>query len=249
MQGCDITRAGIGRLETVGGDVEFCCTPAMARRGDCDYPGHLLIETSGIAARAISIPATGELGNVDFDDLIEIMNEGTYVVLVANCHPQGRPVHMTGGIEWINVPESATAELEDEIGSGPTPDNGHQDAGSDTSTAVADDKQAGDHVEHAHHAKTFAETFHEVSFSVKDETRRELEANEILPFVGVGIVGILIIGIVLRQKNLTRRYHLYDHTDLEELSIADDEEEMFDIDIPDTSLPNQRPETKLSVQL
>ena len=254
MHGCDITRAGIGRLES-NGEVLFCCSPEMADKGECRNAGRLLIETTGVSNRAVPIPG----GSMDFDQapsfdsLIELNFEGVYSVLIANCHPQGRAIHMTGGIEWINVPESAQAVMEEEIGTSPhknNKDGKHKEEAANPSKSTTSDNHSKGHVDHAHHAKTFAETFHEVSFSVKDETKKELEQNEILPFVGIGIAGILIVGIVLRQKNLTRRYHLYDNTDLDELSIAgEDEDEMMDIDLPDTSLPNQRPETTLSVQL
>ena len=104
-KGCDFVwheEAGVGAIINDWDNgiraVQHCCTQEAVDNALCDFSdlGKLIIETKeGVFHRRIDIPSSGS-----FDKFVNNAKSyrppGTYVVIMAYCNPDGRPVHVDG---------------------------------------------------------------------------------------------------------------------------------------------------------
>ena len=101
--------AGVGVFDNA--TMHWCCTSDAIANGYCDSTQeNRLILQDGDASefdiyhRTILVPEVGNTNNQLHDAQLHRL-DGIYVVLFANCNPNGRPVHVTG---TFDLPVSAT---------------------------------------------------------------------------------------------------------------------------------------------
>ena len=115
--------AGVGVFDNA--TMHWCCTPEAISKGYCDSTQEnrliLLDEDSDgnngshrseydIYHRTILVPEFGNTKDLLHDAQLHRL-DGKYVVLFANCNPNGRPVHVTGTFDHpvtATVPESVS---------------------------------------------------------------------------------------------------------------------------------------------
>jgi hypothetical protein len=107
---CDWTGLGVGYASNNHKDDHsyhyyWCCTNHTHALGWCDHIGVLILSASySYHRRYYNIPATGPAGGrFRYSRFPVPTQSGRYVLVVSNCHEQGRDVWVNGSIVWSSA--------------------------------------------------------------------------------------------------------------------------------------------------
>ena len=107
FEGCDWADLGVGAHdEEVDGGVNYCCSQDAASRGICDEStiGRLIVSGSFTGeTHKIFVPGDNDTALVlETGSHMEIKNDGSYVLVLANCDDNGREMLALGTMEWMS---------------------------------------------------------------------------------------------------------------------------------------------------
>ena len=269
-----VTEAGVGAIHPITGKPQFCCDQALYDERKCTRAQFASLVINDKAFKGdvwrLEIQPKGEytLALPHIDSTSTADKAGTYVVLMTNCDPEGRQIHVSGGIHFVNQKQlnkgGGTQQKPAQNVYIPIDQKGKPSSEStstaDTSSAPATDinppvpdRSAANHTHHA----SIKETMHTITDKVS--TLAEEEKDGILPIVLVSAVGLIVLLSVVRiVRRRRRQISGYDQIEMDELVSYDGESSYKDnldtefldptADLPDGSV-SRRPVTSFSSRL
>ena len=105
--GCDWTQLGVG-ARTEDGVIRYCCSNDAIDLGLCpgSQYGRLILDTKKFSGkhRFQEIPATGNFdGQLKYGRFEQAADNGKYILVMANCNDEGRPIMVKGRTVWKSV--------------------------------------------------------------------------------------------------------------------------------------------------